>query len=71
MTTYKLRSYVRIQVCEHCIYTADEKLHWFTNTYRQEGLLSLSHFALHWRELAVHDDLKVICLSRDTELVLV
>ena len=63
--------YLRSQICEHCIYTVDEKLQSFTNTYRQEGLLSLSHLALHWLELAVHDDLKVICLSRDTELVLV
>ena len=67
MTIYKLRSYLRSQVCEHCMYTVDEKLRWFTPVW----LLSLSHFALHWLELAVHDDLKVICLSRDAESVLV
>ncbi len=71
MTIYKLRSYLRSQICEHCIYIVDDSLHLFTNTYRQESLISLSHFALHWLVLAVHDDLKVICLSRDTELVLV
>ena len=45
------------------MHTVDKSLHSYTNTYRQASLVGL--------ELAVHDDLKVICPSRHTVLVLV
>ena len=71
MTIYKLTSYLHSQVCVHCIHAIDDSLHLSANTYRQEILINLSPFALHWLHLAVHGNPKLICLSTDTVLVLV